>query len=241
MFVVRQGTVALHDIPIEELVEVRRLGVGSFGAVMECVWSGGGGISVAVKANDVNCADVGAIENERRLLELMSRHPHENVVEVYGLCQDAPDGMLRLVMKLYAGGSLDKYLSQRWERGVVGEGRVVRVRELLLVCCFRCCWGLWSGHCVFAVVVSAAGGWYGVRDIATSCGGAVSSASIGHHPSGRSWRERVDCGSRSVAGSVVGPGSSASDVELVEWVTREAIATECVGRVRVDSGDCVTR
>ena len=32
--------------------------------------------------------------------ELVLVNPHENIVSVYGICTDAPDGNLRLVMRL---------------------------------------------------------------------------------------------------------------------------------------------
>jgi serine/threonine protein kinase len=36
--------------------------------------------------------------------------PCRNVVTVYGLCTDAPDGLLRLVMEYCEGGSLEAFL-----------------------------------------------------------------------------------------------------------------------------------
>jgi hypothetical protein len=35
-----------------------------------------------------------------RSFELVLVNPHENIVSVYGICTDAPDGNLRLVMRL---------------------------------------------------------------------------------------------------------------------------------------------
>jgi hypothetical protein len=35
-----------------------------------------------------------------RSFELVLVKPHENIVSVYGICTDAPDGNLRLVMRL---------------------------------------------------------------------------------------------------------------------------------------------
>jgi hypothetical protein len=91
-------------IHFKDLVPVRALGVGSFGSVDHCVW--GGGTDVAVKANGIACADAAAIDRERGMYERLLVHPHPNIVQVFGLCVDAPDGKMRLVMRLCAKGSL---------------------------------------------------------------------------------------------------------------------------------------
>jgi hypothetical protein len=78
-------------------------------------WWEGGQTDVAVKSNGVDCADSAAIDNERQLLEVLLSKPHKNVVTVYGICTDAPDGGVRLVMDYCACGSLDSMLrSQVW-------------------------------------------------------------------------------------------------------------------------------
>ena len=94
------------------------LGAGSFGDVSLSWWEGGH-TDVAVKANGVNCANTSAIDNERTLLELLLRHPHKNILVVYGIVTDAPDGSVRLVMAYCAGGSLDSHLSRMRESGEV--------------------------------------------------------------------------------------------------------------------------
>ena len=76
-------------------------------------------MEVAVKANGINCVNTAAIDNERRLLELLLRHPHKNILVVYGIVTDASDGAVRLVMMHCAGGSLDAYLTGIRERGEV--------------------------------------------------------------------------------------------------------------------------
>ena len=38
-------------------------------------------------------------------------HPHDNILPVYGICTDAPDGKVRLVMRYCEKGSLDDYLT----------------------------------------------------------------------------------------------------------------------------------
>ena len=86
------------------------IGKGSFGEVCLSWWEGGH-LDVAVKVNGVSCMNVSAIDNERRLLELLLQHPHRNILVVYGIVTDAPDGNVRLVMAYCQGGSLDGYLS----------------------------------------------------------------------------------------------------------------------------------
>jgi hypothetical protein len=68
------------------------------------------GLTVAVKCNGTDCADTAAIDNERRLYELLKDNPHDHILPVYAICTDAPDGKARLVMKCCAKGSLDDYL-----------------------------------------------------------------------------------------------------------------------------------
>ena len=76
-------------------------------------------MDVAVKANGVSCMNVAAIDNERKLLELLLQHPHRNILVVYGIVIDAPDGNVRLVMAYCSGGGLDGYLSTIRESGEV--------------------------------------------------------------------------------------------------------------------------
>ena len=78
-------------------------------------------MEVAVKANGVSCVNSSAIDNERRLLELLARHPHRNILVVYGIVTDAPDGHVRLVMAYCSGGGLDSYLANIRESGEVSS------------------------------------------------------------------------------------------------------------------------
>jgi serine/threonine protein kinase len=83
-------------------------------------WWSGGQVVVAVKANGVACADTAAIDNELRLLALLQRFPHRNVIRMFGVCRDAPAGQgVLVVMEYCGGGSLDGYL-----RRVRGRGEV---------------------------------------------------------------------------------------------------------------------
>ena len=88
-------------------------------------------MDVAVKANGVSCMNTTAIDNERRLLERLLQHPHRNILVVYGIVTDAPDGNVRLVMAYCHGGSLDNYLNAVRESGEVGNPALASVVELV--------------------------------------------------------------------------------------------------------------
>jgi serine/threonine protein kinase len=92
------------------LAHIRHLGGGAFGDVdlMDYVERG---LTVAVKCNGTTCADAAAIANEQGLYEKLLLHPHDNILPVYGICVDAPDGKVRLVMKYCEKGSLNAYLT----------------------------------------------------------------------------------------------------------------------------------
>ena len=97
-------------VPWTALAHLRNLGKGAFGDVALMDWSARG-LTVAVKCNGTDCVDGAAIDNERRLYELLKDNQHDHILPVYGICTDAPDGKVRLVMKYSAKGSLDKYLT----------------------------------------------------------------------------------------------------------------------------------
>ena len=99
----------------------RVVGVGSFGEVQLAWWSDWK-LEVAVKANGLTCANVSAIANEERLLEVLRWHPHKNVLNVHGIITDAYDGNVRLVLQYCRGGSLDKYLVELRNSGQVMIG-----------------------------------------------------------------------------------------------------------------------
>jgi serine/threonine protein kinase len=69
------------------------------------------GVMVAVKRNGTECVDEAAIDNERRLYELLKDRPHAHILHVHGICTDAPDGKFRLVMEYCEEGSLDGLLA----------------------------------------------------------------------------------------------------------------------------------
>ncbi len=97
-------------VPWTALAHLRNLGSGAFGEVALMDWSARG-LTVAVKCNGTDCVDGAAIDNERRLYELLLTNPHDHILPVYGICTDAPDGKVRLVMKYSAKGSLSDYLA----------------------------------------------------------------------------------------------------------------------------------
>jgi serine/threonine protein kinase len=94
-------------VPHARLTHPRRLGKGAFGDVDLAEYV----LTVAVKCSGTTCADAAAIGNERRLYDKLLLHPHDNILPVFGICTDAPDGKVRLVMKYCEKGSLDDYLT----------------------------------------------------------------------------------------------------------------------------------
>ena len=104
------ATVGLALVPHAHLTHPRRLGKGAFGDVDLAEYLERG-LTVAVKCNGTACADAAAIDNERRLYDKLLLHPHDNILPVYGICTDAPDGKVRLIMKFCEKGSLDAYLT----------------------------------------------------------------------------------------------------------------------------------
>jgi hypothetical protein len=100
----------LPVIPYADLkVAPRALGEGNFGKVYKATWRTSKAPFVAVKENGEWCTDDAAISMERRLLG--SIPPHPNVVRVYGVCIDAPDRNVCIVMEL-AECSLESFLRE---------------------------------------------------------------------------------------------------------------------------------
>jgi serine/threonine protein kinase len=107
-------------VPWNALAHQRILGSGTFGDVALMDWSTRW-LTVAVKCNGTDGADDAAVDNERRLFELLKDIPHDNILPVYGICTDAPDGKVRLVMRFCEKGSLDSYLVGTARREVGGD------------------------------------------------------------------------------------------------------------------------
>jgi hypothetical protein len=110
MIAAASSTTRLKCIPFACLTLLRHLTSGTFGAVDVMSWIGG--ITVAVKFNKTSQTDTAVIDNEHRLYGKLLGNPHDNVLPVYGICKDAPDGKMRLVMKFCEKGSLCDHLRQ---------------------------------------------------------------------------------------------------------------------------------
>jgi hypothetical protein len=91
------------------------LGAGAFGEVEQREW---GGARVAVKVNGLHADHAAALRTEVALYERLRDRPHPNILPVMGVCSDAPDGRVRLVMKCCERGSLEGLLVAT--RGKVG-------------------------------------------------------------------------------------------------------------------------
>ena len=63
-----------------------------------------------------------AIDNERKLLELLHLHPHANILSIHGIVVETPQ--LKLVMAYCPGGSLDSHLEASRQAGAVSAPRV---------------------------------------------------------------------------------------------------------------------
>ncbi len=99
----------LAIIPFAKLSQVKKLGNGAFGDVWHYTWAGS---NAAVKLSGVSAGDHEALAREIELYEVLLKNPHPGVVQVLGVCVDAPDGQVRLVMRLCAKGSLESVLKQ---------------------------------------------------------------------------------------------------------------------------------
>jgi hypothetical protein len=82
---------------------VKGLGMGAFGAVSHYTWDG---TDVAVKHDGISTRDREALAREISLYEVLLKNPHPGVEQALGVCCDAPDGGVRLIMRLCAKGSL---------------------------------------------------------------------------------------------------------------------------------------
>ncbi len=80
------------------------VGEGAAGCITKAKYRA---VTVAVKATRVSSIDVDALRREVTIYDRIGRH--ENIVTVFGVCDDAPDGCLRLVMELCELGSLDSW------------------------------------------------------------------------------------------------------------------------------------
>ncbi len=89
---------------------------------MDLMEDEGRGQRVAVKCNGAVCTDESTIDREQKHFELLLLDPHTNILPVYGICKDAPDGKVRLVMKYCEKGSLEHHLAGQVRLEVRGDG-----------------------------------------------------------------------------------------------------------------------
>ena len=76
------------------------------------------GIDVVVRSAQYMVPD--SFDRERRLYQILLCTPFEHIRPLYGVCTDAPDGMVRLVLQHCAHGSLGHHL----------QGEVVRTSHV---------------------------------------------------------------------------------------------------------------
>ena len=105
-----------------------------------------GQMTVAVKRNGKLCADTAAIDHERELLDKLLRAPHDHVVTAFGVCVDAPDGAMRLVMRLCPLGSLDGFLQKAKSAYVAGTRDKMMSLKLVVKMAMQCCSALHHLH-----------------------------------------------------------------------------------------------
>ena len=149
----RTGTTPVAQISSNSLA--KRNDSETPGDVRMAQW-GGGQMAVAVKSTGVSCSNAAAVDSERKLLEVLQQSPHKNVLVVYGICTDAPDGSMRLVMAFCSGGGLEKYLQGFRASGTVRVGAPRRVWCVWpVVCCVLRCFSL--GRDALSLLVSGSG------------------------------------------------------------------------------------
>jgi serine/threonine protein kinase len=97
----------LPRLPFTSLRFERKLGSGAYGDVEEREWQS---TRVAVKCNGLKATDKAALDNEVVLYGVVHENPHPGIVQVLGVCTDAPDGQVRIIMRLCEKGSLEGIL-----------------------------------------------------------------------------------------------------------------------------------
>ncbi len=80
----------------------------------------------------------------------MAIRPAQNVIQLFGVCDDALDGKLRIVMELCTHGSLRDYVKSLSSSQVCGLHVCVGMCGYVWVC-------VWSAHCTGLVTVPSSG------------------------------------------------------------------------------------
>ncbi|EPS64832.1 hypothetical protein M569_09945, partial [Genlisea aurea] len=106
----------LQTIKNEDLEEIRELGTGTYGAVYHGKWRGS---DVAIKRIKASCFAGRPSERERLIADfwkealLLSQLHHPNVVSLYGVVRDGPDGSVATVTEFMINGSLKQFLKKK--------------------------------------------------------------------------------------------------------------------------------
>ncbi|KAM1087785.1 hypothetical protein ACFX2H_013251 [Malus domestica] len=106
----------LQTIRNDDLEEIRELGSGTYGAVFHGKWKGS---DVAIKRIKSSCFAGRPSERERLIADfwkealILSSLHHPNVVSMYGIVRDGPDGSLATVTEFMVNGSLKQFLQKK--------------------------------------------------------------------------------------------------------------------------------
>lgn len=93
------------------------------------VWKSTTDVAIKLELPPSESIDIASIEREALHFDAIGRHA--NVVGLYGVCLDAPQGGLLLVMEFCEHGSLDKYLRGTRDRvtGAIRTPGILGIRE----------------------------------------------------------------------------------------------------------------
>jgi hypothetical protein len=145
----------LSNIPYRDLLFDSSVAIGE-GAVGSVYKATHRSVTVAVKVTSDYTVDVGSLRREVELYDLIGRQ--ENVATLFGVCTDAPDGRLRLVMEYCELGSLDTWLASVLRPGSADE-KVSCIELIVGFCasgalCFTRIAGFREGHSRFELAPS---------------------------------------------------------------------------------------
>ncbi|KAM1172664.1 hypothetical protein ACFX2I_022729 [Malus domestica] len=106
----------LQTIRNDDLEEIRELGSGTYGAVYHGKWKGS---DIAIKRIKSSCFAGKPSERERLIADfwkealILSSLHHPNVVSMYGIVRNGPDGSLATVTEFMVNGSLKQFLQKK--------------------------------------------------------------------------------------------------------------------------------